>query len=426
MQTITETVRGDPLHVVEPRAAGLDVHKLQVTASIRLCDPGGGPPASATREFGTTPAGLRAMTGWLLENGVEAAALEGTGIFWEAPYAACEQAGILPTLLHAQQVRQLKGRKTDFKDSLWLACVCQFGLGTPSYIPPPEFRVLRAMTRNRRKQVGERSRARNRVQKLLDHCGLRLGGALTDILGMNGRRILEGLGWGRAVDEILASLSGHVRPKRDLLRQVLEARPDAYTLWRLSDLLRRYDQTCRSIADVEELLERSLLPWERQLRLLETVPGIDRGSACAILVELGPDLNAFRKASNLPAWAGLAPGNHKSAGKRLSRRARKGNPMLKTTLAECAQGAARTHGTQFQSYHKMMTARRGYKRATIATAHKLLRVIQALLRTDKPYRDPGVNYERMLVARNAPRWLRKLKQYGFLEEQPTRYAAAAS
>ena len=99
--------------------------------------------------------------------------------------------------------------------------------------------------------------------------------------------------------------------------------------------------------------------------------------------------------------------------------------MLKTTLAECAQGAARTHGTQFQSYHKMMTARRGYKRATIATAHKLLRVIQALLGTDKPYRDPGVNYERMLVARNAPRWLRKLKQCGFLEEQPTRYAAAA-
>ena len=213
MQTITETVRSGALHMVEPRAAGLDVHKLQVTASIRLCDPDGGPPASATREFGTTPAGLRSKTSWLLENGVEAAALEGTGIFWEAPCAACEEAGVLPTLPHAQQVKQLKGRKTDLKDSLWLACVCQFGLGTPSYIPPPEFRVLHSMTHNRRKQVAERSRARNRVQKLLDRNGLHLVGVLSDIFGANGRRVLDGLADGIPSERILAGLTRYVRPK---------------------------------------------------------------------------------------------------------------------------------------------------------------------------------------------------------------------
>ena len=423
---VTDHFDRDSLEVLRPRVAGLDVHKLAITATVRLCEPGMAQPLRATREFSALPRGLSDLTAWLGGHAVSAAAMEGTGIFWKAPYEALEDAGVQVELFHAQHVRQIRGRKTDKNDSIWLARVCQYGLATPSYVPPRPFRDLRQTSRYRRTLVADRSRLRNRMHKALDHCGLRLGGALTDILGMNGRRILEGLVQGRGVDGILDSLSGHVRPKRDLLRQVLEARPDAYTLWRLSDLLRRYDQTCRSIADVEELLERSLRPWERQLRLLETVPGIDRGSACAILTELGPDLNAFRKASTVPAWAGLAPGNHKSAGKRLSRRARKGNPMLKTTLAECAQGAARTHGTQFQSYHKMMTARRGYKRATIATAHKLLRVIQALLRNDKPYRDPGVNYERMLVARNAPRWLRKLKQYGFLEEQPTRYAAAAS
>ena len=213
--------------------------------------------------------------------------------------------------------------------------------------------------------------------------------------------------------------------KRHLLREMLEAHPDAYALWRLSDLLQRCNQSCRSIEDAQALLELSLQPWERQLRLLETVPGIDRGSACAILVELGPDLSAFRKASNLAAWTGLAPGDHKSAGKRLSRRSRNGNKMLKTTLAECALAAARTHNTQPRSCRKMLKARRGCKRAATAKAHKLLRGIQALLRKDEPYCDPGGDCEQLLVRRNAPRWLRKLKKYGFLGEQPSRCTAPA-
>ena len=423
---VTDRFDRDSLEVLRPRVAGLDVHKLQVTATVRLCEPGMDQPLRATREFSALPRGLGELTAWLLGHAVTAAAMEGTGIFWKAPYEALEDAGLQVELFHAQHVRQIRGRKTDRNDSIWLARVCQYGLATPSYVPPRPFRDLRQTSRYRRALVADRSRLRNRIHKALDHCGLRLGGALTDIFGMNGRRILDGLVRGRDADEILSGLSGHVRHKLELLREMLEARPDPYTLWRLADLLRLYDETSKSIAEVEELLELSLQPWERQLRLLETVPGIDRGSACAILVELGPDLSAFRKAANLAAWAGLAPGNHKSAGKRLSRRVRKGNPMLKTTLAECALGAARTHGTQFRSYHKMMTARRGYKRATIATAHKLLRVLQALLRKDEPYRDPGVNCERVLVERNAPRWLRKLKKYGFLEEQPSRYASAAS
>ena len=130
-------------------------------------------------------------------------------------------------------MRQIRGRKTGRNDSIWLARVCQYGLATPSYVPPRPFRDLRQTSRYRRTLVGDRSRLRNRIHQALDHCGLRLGGALTDILGMNGRRILDGLVQGRAADEILASLSGHVRHKRELLREMLEARPDPYTLWRL-------------------------------------------------------------------------------------------------------------------------------------------------------------------------------------------------
>ena len=412
----TDEFQADDLHVVRPRAAGLDVHKMAITATVRLCEPGQGLPRMATREFSALPKGLRELTAWLCEHGVTAAAMEGTGIYWLAPYEALEEAGIEPELFHAQHVKQIKGRKTDYNDSVWLARICQFGLALPSYVPPRPFRELRPLSRYRRKLAGERSRARNRIHKALDQDGLRLGGALSDILGMNGRRILDGLLAGRSKDRILASLSGHVRRKRELLEEVLEAGLRPHSVWRLRDLLRAHDAAQASIDELDARLTASLRPYEAQLQLLETVPGIDRGSACAILVELGPDLRAFRKPSHVPAWAGVAPGNDKSAGKQRSRRSRQGNRTLKSTLAECATGAARTKGTQFQGFHKALAGRIGYKRAIIATAHKMLRVIQAMLRDGEPYRDPGFDYERLVVERNAPRWLRKLKQYGYLDE----------
>ena len=370
-------------------------------------------PLHTTREFSALPTGLRDLTAWLLGRSVTAAAMEGAGLQVE--------------LFHARHVRRIRGRNPDRNDSIWLARLCQYGLATPSYVPPQPFRDLRRTSRCRRTLTGDRSRVRNRIHKALDHCGLRLGGALSDIPGLNGRRILKGLVAGRTAAEILSTLSGHVRGRLELLERVLEARPDAYTLWRLRDLLQRLDELDRSIADTDALLSLSLAPWEHQLRLLETVPGIDRGTACAILIELGPEVGAFPSAKHLAAsaWAGVAPGSHKSAGKRLSRRTRKGNPALKTTLVECALGAARTHGTQSHSYDNGRKAGGRYKQATMATAHKMLRIIYAMLRDSQPHHDSGVAYEQLLVKRNAPRWLRKLKQYGFLD-QPAAPAAAAA
>ena len=136
------------------------------------------------------------MTDWLRSHGVTAAAMEGTGVYWKAPFEALEDAGIRAQLFHAQHVKQIRRKKTDTSDSLWLARICQFGLALPSYVPPRRFRQLRY----RRTLVAERSRARNRVHKTLDHDGLRLGGILSDIFGVNGRRILDGL------------VAGHRRP----------------------------------------------------------------------------------------------------------------------------------------------------------------------------------------------------------------------
>ena len=407
----------DAMHVAVPRAAGIDVHKMQVTVSVRLCVAGQAEAQVATRVFKTHPAALQAMTGWLAGLEVEAPTMEGTGVYWIVPYRAVERAGIRAELLHAQHVKQIKGRKTDIADSIWLARVCQFGLGRPSFVPSAEFQELREHCRYRRKVVEERTRVRNRVHKTIDCAGLRMGGVLSDVFGRNGRMVLDGLAAGREPAEILEGLTWHVRPKLERLAEVLTAELTPAALWRLARHLEDMDRLGQRLADIDWHVESGLEPWKRQLDLLETVPGVARPSARAILAEIGDaPLETFGNAARLAAWAGVAPGNNESAGKRRSGRALKGNSALRATLAECAHGAVRTKGTQFEAYHGHLKLRRGYKRAILAAAHKLLRVMWAVLRDDRPYRDPKVDYEKVFVRRNAPRWIRMLEKHGFLEE----------
>ena len=186
----------------------------------------------------------------------------------------------------------------------------------------------------------------------------------------------------------------------------------------LCDLLREHDALQERIQRLDRDIDSGLEPWSEYITLLQTIPGIDRPSACAILAEIGPDLEVFGGAERLAAWAGLCPGNDRSAGKRRSARARRGNKTLRAVLVECAHGAARTHGCQFRGYHKALMVRRGYKRAIVATAHKLLRVLYVVLRDARPYHDPEADYEELMVRRNAPRWLRMLQRHGMIELEP--------
>ena len=247
----SDTMCTDDMHVVCARAAGLDVHKMHVTATVRLCEAGSGAARTATREFSALPDGLRAMTEWLCGHGVTAAAMEGTGVYWKAPLEALEDAGIQADLHHAQQVKQIRGKKTDVNDSLWLARICQFGLALPSYVPPRLFRQLRQLTRYRRKLVDERSRARNRVHKTLDHDGMRLGGVLSDIFGVNGRRILDGLVAGHSPRYILANLTHHVAAKLAPLTQALAATLDPLALFALQLQMEAVDRADTALVALE-------------------------------------------------------------------------------------------------------------------------------------------------------------------------------
>ena len=400
----------ETLNVIHARAAGLDVHKMQITATVLIALPGS-QPRSTTRTFSALPSGVRALVGWLVGEEVTAAVLEATGIYWEAPYEALEEAGMEPILVQAQHVKQIKGRKTDVADSVWLARICQFGLGSPSMIPPPLFRRLRKVSRLRRQLIRDRASLRNRIHKILDATGPRIGGVLSDAFGVNGMRILEGIVAGKPTEEILNSLSPHVRHRLKDLRDALAVQLDDTSRFLIHDLLDAYNQATKRLARYDARLDEELSDFREQIDLLMTIPGIDHYSACAIIIEIGPDILIFPSRRHCAAWAGLCPGNNESAGKRRVSRTRRGNTTLREVLVECAHGAAHTSDCQFEGFSKALTVRRGRKRAIVATASKMLRVIYAVLKSGKPYQDPHTDYEAKMVLRNAPRWITMLQKH---------------
>ena len=297
-----------------------------------------------------------------------------------------------------------KHRKTDIADSVWLSRICQFGLANPSLVLPKTFRDLRGLSRYRRTLIEQRAQKQVRIQKVLDRNGIRIGGILSRIThSVNGRRMIEGLVAGASPETILSGLSWHVRKKLGALGDALSFDLDAHSKWILGDLLQQFDNDTDRIKAAEQRIEAALAPFEGRIRLLETLPGVSRESAMAILIELGPDMSVFPSARHCAAWAGICPDNNESVGKRRSGRMRRGNPTLRAVLIECADAAIRTRGCLFHGYHESVKSRRGYKRAIVAVAHKLLRTIHAMLRDRTPYADPGIDYEAISIGRRAGR-----------------------
>ncbi len=318
----------DALHVVHARAAGLDIHKMEITSTVRLCD-GPGDPVCETKAFSTLPEGLEALAAWLTSHDVAAAAMEGTGIYWRAPWDRLRDAGIEVQRLHAQHVKQLRGRKTDVEDSRWLARVCQFGLGRPSVVPDRQFHALRSLNRHRRSLVHERARVRNRVQKTIDRAGIRIGGIISDVFGVNGRIMLEGLIAGDSREDILSRLSAHVSGKLATLGSALSLSLADWERALLADLMTAEAALQQRMNAVETAMLERLEAHGETLDLLQTIPGIDRLAAASMLAEIGPDMSVFRSAHAFAAWVGLSPGNNESAGKRRRSATRKGSRPAK-------------------------------------------------------------------------------------------------
>ena len=231
-------------------------------------------------------------------------------------------------------------------------------------VPDRAFHGLRMMSRHRQSRVRDRSRVRNRVQKVIDGAGVRVGGILSDVFGKNGRIILEGL---VASDDpqdilpqdILRRLTRHVSAKIEHLGEVLTMELQDWERVILTDLMDAEGSINQRIAALDTEIQKRLGAHEPILAVLQTMPGIDRTAAAAILAEIGPDMTVFPPAQAFAAWAGLAPGNNESAGKRRASTTRRGSRCLRSLLIEAAHGASRTRDCQFATFRSTLTTRRG-------------------------------------------------------------------
>lgn len=414
------------MEVVYTHCAGLDVHKKTVVACCLTPHPEGG-WQSETRTFSTMTRDLLSLADWLLARGSTHVAMESTGEYWKPIFNILE--GLVEVLLvNAAHVKHVPGRKTDVKDAQWLAELLQHGLLRPSFIPPVLIRELRDLTRQRSNFVRTRATLCNRVQKVLEGANIKLASVASDVLGVSGRLMLEALVGGETDAQLMAELArGRLRQKRELLAQALEGRVKPHQRFILTELLCQVDSLDETIARFDEQIERACLPFAEAVERLDTIPGVGRETAEVIVAEIGADMTRFPSAQHLAAWAGVAPGNHESGGKRLSGRVRHGNQALRRALLQAAKAAAHTKATYLAAQYHRLVRRRGKKRASVAVAHSILVIAYHLLAREEEYRELGADYfDQQRPEATAKRLLHRLEKLGYQVTLQTPVACASA
>ena len=373
------------------RCCGLDVHKKSVTACIRL--PGGkGNRSQHVQTFGTTTTALLGLRDWLEAHAVTHVAMESTGVYWKAVYYVLEEA-FTCLLVNPAHMAQVPGRKTDVQDCAWIAQLLEHGLLRGSFVPPAPIRDLRDLTRYRKALIQDRSRAVNRLHKVLEDAGIKLAAVASDVLGVSGRAMLAGLVGGTTDPGLLAELArGALRKKLPALRDALAGRFRPHHAVLVSHLLAHIDYLEESIGTLSEEITRVLAPFEAALARLDTIPGINRRTAEVLVAEIGVDMTAFPTAAHLASWAGLCPGNNESAGRHRSGRTRRGDPWLRAALTEAALAATRHATGAFAARYRRIMRHRGHKKAVIAVAHALLTTAYYLLVRQTTYTELGGDY----------------------------------
>lgn len=373
------------------RACGLDVHQATVVACLLMVGKDGR-VQKQMRTFGTTTRELVSLREWLLSQGCTHLAMESTGVYWKPVYAILE--GVLEIVVaNAQHVKKVPGRKTDVKDAEWLADLLCHGLLRPSFVPPQPIRELRDLTRYRCKLVQSQAAERNRLLKLLESANIKLASVATDVFGVSGRLMLRALIEGKASPKEMAELAKRkLRSKIPELELALEGRLEEHHRFLLKLQLDRLELVEKDLEVLEQRIQQKLQPYAAQLALLDEIPGVDWTLAAVLIAELGVDMSVFHNVSQMASWAGVCPGNNESAGKRKSSRIPKGNVYLKTALVEAAHSAAKAKGTYLRDKFYRLKARRGYKRAAVAIAHKILVAIYHMLSQQVSYNDLGDLY----------------------------------
>ena len=401
------------MHPMIERCAGLDVHQATVMATVRIPDAQGGRQV-ITDTFGATTAALLTLRDWLQAHGVTHVAMESTGGYWKPVYYVLEDAFTL-LLVNVQHLKQVPGRKSDVRDSAWMAQLLEWGLLRGSLVLPAPMRDLRDLTRYRKHQIRERAREVNRLHRVLEDAGLKLSTVATDVMGASGRAMLEALLKGTTDPTVLADLAkGKLRTKLPALRQALAGYFRSHHRFLIGQILAKVDFLDETLVTLTEEIDRHVVPFEAMLTNLDTIPGVDRKAAITILAETGGDMRRFATAGHLCSWAGMCPGQNESAGKRRSGKTRRANRYLRGTLIEGGLAATRAKETALQARYYRVKRNRGHKKAVVATGHQILEIAFYLMRDGVTYQELGGDYfDRAHRDRAIRRHVRQLEALGY-------------
>ncbi|MFD0872544.1 IS110 family transposase, partial [Paenibacillus residui] len=376
------------MQVVYPHCCGLDVHKKTVTACAIT------PKGKEIQTFSTMTDDLIQMADWIKSHHCTHVAMESTGVYWKPIFNLLELEELHIMVVNAQHIKAVPGRKTDVKDAEWIADLLRHGLLQGSFIPKREQRELRELVRYRRSLIDERSREVSRIQKVLEGANIKLSSVATDILGVSGRAMIEAMIEGVEDSRKLAELAkARLKNKKGDLERALRGLIGPHQKLMLETQLKHIDFLDEQIANLDEEVKERMLPFEEDLERLDTIPGVGRRTAEQLLAEIGTNVEEqFPSAAHLCSWAGMAPGNNESAGKRKSGRTRKGNKKLRATLVEAARSAARTKNTYLSAQYQRIASRRGANRAAVAVGHTILTIAYHLLTRKENYIELGADF----------------------------------
>jgi transposase len=436
------------MQIVYGHCAGIDVHKKTVVVCCRIVQDDG-THTTHLRTFRTMTADLLLLSDWLLSLGITHVAMESTGEFWKPLYNLLESSFEV-LVVNAAHIKHVPGRKTDVRDAEWIAELLAHGLLRASFVPQAPQRALRDLTRQRTHLIGERASVVNRMQKVLEWANLKLTSVVTDITGVSARAMLQALVAGQTDVRLLADLAqGRLRAKRSELEQALQGTLQSHHAFMIAQHLAHIDfleeQITTFDAQIERMIETSGRPesgsgggeqqdceriaareasdgepsegegrWAAARTICDAIPGIGPRIAETIVAELGTDMGRFPSAAHAASWAGLAPGQHESAGKRRAVRIRQGNRYLKTALIQASCAAIKVKDSFLNAFYRRLAHRRGKKKALVALAHKILVIVYTLLKTGQAYQERGAAaLDERQKDRLLQRLQRKIAQLGY-------------
>ena len=375
------------MEIIYERCCGIDVHKKQITVCLMKG------AKKEIKTFGTMTDDLLQMTNWLKENDVEMVAMESTASYWKPIYNILEIEGIPAILVNAQHIKNVPGRKTDVKDSQWIANLLKHGMLKASFIPTRDMRELRELVRYRKSLIEERAREFNRMDKVLQGANIKLTSVASSVDTKSGLAMIKAIAGGEVNAEVLSNMAkGTMKSKKSELERALKGLIQPHQQMILKSMISHVENLTTAIETLDAEVDKRLANESDIIEQLDEITGVGKRSAEIIISEIGTDMSRFPSAQNLASWAGMCPGNDQSAGKRKSGKTRKGNKILRTTLVQSGRAAANSKNTYLNSQYKRISARRGANRAVVAVGHSILIICYNMIKNKSRYNELGADF----------------------------------